>query len=77
MAKKALVAPCHPTGFLAITIWGAKMFELVDDKFWEAVSSSRSRRSGLPTSPAKRVSPENRAMGRPDSNRHRQILSGE
>jgi|SRR5271165_1791349 len=27
----------RPAGFLAITIWGAKMFEPADDKLWEAV----------------------------------------
>ena len=27
----------RPNGFLAITIWGAKMFEPADDTFWEAV----------------------------------------
>jgi len=32
-----VVAPCPPSGFLAITIWGAKMFRAADDKFWEAV----------------------------------------
>jgi ubiquinone/menaquinone biosynthesis C-methylase UbiE len=28
----------RPDGFLAITIWGAKMFEPADGTFWEAVS---------------------------------------
>src|ERR1700730_12669462 len=37
---------------------------------------SRSRRSGRPTSPAKSVSPENKATGTPDSSSHRQMLSG-
>jgi hypothetical protein len=27
----------RPAGVLAITIWGAKMFEPAEDKFWEAV----------------------------------------
>ncbi len=36
-AVRGLWRLVRPTGLLAITIWGAKMFEPADDKFWEAV----------------------------------------
>ena len=36
-AVRGLWRLVRPAGFLAITIWGAKMFEPADDKFWEAV----------------------------------------
>jgi len=36
-AVRGLWRLVRPDGFLAITIWGAKMFEPADDKFWEAV----------------------------------------
>jgi ubiquinone/menaquinone biosynthesis C-methylase UbiE len=36
-AVRALWRLVRPTGFLAITIWGAKTFEPADDKFWDAV----------------------------------------
>jgi ubiquinone/menaquinone biosynthesis C-methylase UbiE len=36
-AVRGLWRLVRPAGFLAITIWGAKMFEPAEDKFWEAV----------------------------------------
>lgn len=36
-AVRALWRLVRPAGFLAITIWGAKMFEPADGTFWEAV----------------------------------------
>jgi hypothetical protein len=36
-AVRGLWRLVRPAGFLAITIWGAKLFEPADDKFWEAV----------------------------------------
>jgi SAM-dependent methyltransferase len=36
-AVRGLWRLVRPAGFLAIPIWGAKMFEPADDKFWEAV----------------------------------------
>jgi ubiquinone/menaquinone biosynthesis C-methylase UbiE len=36
-AVRGLWRLVRPTGFLAITSWGAKLFEPADDKFWEAV----------------------------------------
>src|SRR5260370_842691 len=36
-AVRGLWRLVRPAGFFAITIWGAKMFEPADDKFWEAV----------------------------------------
>jgi ubiquinone/menaquinone biosynthesis C-methylase UbiE len=36
-AVRGLWRLVRPAGVLAITIWGAKMFEPADDKFWEAV----------------------------------------
>ena len=36
-AVRGLWRLVRPGGYLAITIWGAKMFEPADEKFWEAV----------------------------------------
>ena len=36
-AIRGLWRPVRPGGLLAITIWGAKMFEPADARFWEAV----------------------------------------
>ena len=44
-AVRGLWRLVRPGGYLAITIWGAKMFEPADGKFWEAVRQALGLRS--------------------------------